>query len=95
MLLARGLFPLSWAIVPTQQPVPAGTGTLAIGRHGSLLGAAQEWAQMYHETWRIERDWFYDPHYHGLDIAAAEKRFAAFLPGPGVAFGSSPISRTR
>ena len=24
---------------------------------------------MYRDTWRIERDFFYDPHYHGLDIA--------------------------
>ena len=30
---------------------------------------SEEWAQMYRETWRIERDYFYDPHYHGLDIA--------------------------
>ncbi len=37
----------------------------------------KQWAQMYRETWRIERDFFYDPHYHGLDIAAAEQRFAA------------------
>ncbi len=34
---------------------------------------------MYHEAWRIERDFFYDPGYHGLDLAATEKRYAAFL----------------
>jgi tricorn protease len=81
MLIARGLFGLQWAIVPTQQPVPAGTGTLATSDLQVYSVPREEWAQMYHETWRIERDWFYDPHYHGLDIAAAEKRFAAFLPG--------------
>ncbi|MDE2108982.1 MAG: PDZ domain-containing protein, partial [Gammaproteobacteria bacterium] len=37
--------------------------------------------QMYREVWRIERDFFYDPHYHGLDIAAAQQRFAVYLPG--------------
>ena len=26
------------------------------------------WKQIYDETWRIERDFFYDPHYHGLDL---------------------------
>ena len=36
---------------------------------------------MYREVWRIERDFFYDPHYHGLDIAAAEKEYAVYLPG--------------
>ena len=38
-----------------------------------------EWKQMYHEVWRIERDFLYDPHAHGLDLAAAEKFYAPFL----------------
>jgi tricorn protease len=80
LLLGRGLFDLSWAIVPAEKPVPAGTGTLATAGLQTYVVPHEEWAQMYHETWRIERDWFYDPHYHGLNIAAAEKRFAAFLP---------------
>ena len=41
----------------------------------------EEWAQMYRDTWRIERDFFYDPHYHGLDVGAAQQRFSVFLPG--------------
>jgi len=40
-----------------------------------------EWRQMYHEAWRLQRDFLYDPHYHGLDIAAAEKKYAIFLDG--------------
>jgi tricorn protease len=34
---------------------------------------------MYHEVWRIERDFLYDPHAHGLDLAATEKFYAPFL----------------
>jgi len=81
LLLARGLLEQQWSIVPTQQPVPAGSGTLPTSALQVYSVPREEWAQMYRETWRIERDWFYDPHYHGLDIAAAEKRFAVFLPG--------------
>ena len=40
-----------------------------------------EWRQMYHEVWRIERDFLYDPGCHGLDLAAAEKLYAPFLDG--------------
>lgn len=40
----------------------------------------EEWAQMYHEVWRIVRDFFYDPGYHGLDLNAAENFYASFLP---------------
>ena len=32
-----------------------------------------EWKQMYHEVWRIERDFFYDPHFHGLDLQARRR----------------------
>jgi len=42
---------------------------------------AAEWKQMFHEAWRIERDFFYDPHYHGLDLGAAEERYGAYLSG--------------
>jgi tricorn protease len=38
-----------------------------------------EWKQMYHEVWRIQRDFLYDPHAHGLDLAAAEKAYAPFV----------------
>jgi len=36
---------------------------------------------MYREVWRIERDFFYDPHFHGLDIAHAEAVFRPFVDG--------------
>ena len=39
----------------------------------------QEWKQMYHEAWRIERDWFYDRNIHGLDLKAAEKKYEPYL----------------
>ena len=42
-----------------------------------------EWEQMYRETWRIERDYLYDPHAHGLDLAAAQKKYERYLPGLG------------
>ena len=40
-----------------------------------------EWKQVYHETWRIEREFLYDPNAHGLDLAKAEKKYAVYLDG--------------
>ena len=40
-----------------------------------------EWKQMFHEVWRIEREFFYDPHYHGLDLQSAEERYGVYLDG--------------
>jgi tricorn protease len=38
-----------------------------------------EWNEMYHEAWRLEREYFYDPHYHGADLQALEKRYLPYL----------------
>lgn len=40
-----------------------------------------EWRQIYKETWRIEREFFYDPNFHGLDLKKAAARYAPFVEG--------------
>ncbi|MFN2443786.1 MAG: PDZ domain-containing protein, partial [Thermoanaerobaculia bacterium] len=39
-----------------------------------------EWKQIYDEAWRINRDYFYDPNFHGADWNAMKEKYAAFLP---------------
>jgi tricorn protease len=39
----------------------------------------EEWRQMYREVWRIEREFFYDPHLHGLDLDWAQKKYAPYV----------------
>lgn len=41
---------------------------------------AAEWAQMLREAWRINRDYFYDPGFHGADWPAVLAKYEAFLP---------------
>jgi tricorn protease len=42
-----------------------------------------EWLQMFREAWRIERDFFYDPGFHGLNLQRAEERYQQFVEGIG------------
>lgn len=42
-----------------------------------------EWKQIYHEAWRVARDFFYDPGMHGVDWKAVRNRYAAKLPSVG------------
>ncbi len=42
-----------------------------------------EWRQIFREAFRIHRDFFYDAHYHGLDLEAAYQKYLAFLPYVG------------
>ncbi|MBN2408862.1 MAG: PD40 domain-containing protein [Candidatus Aminicenantes bacterium] len=39
----------------------------------------EEWRQMYREAWRIEREFFYDPNLHGLNLEKAQKKYAPFV----------------
>ena len=59
----------------------AGAKTLNLSAMEVRVEPAAEWKEMYHEAFRLERDFFYDPGFHGLDLAAAEKKYAAYLPG--------------
>jgi tricorn protease len=59
----------------------SGDGRLKLDDMEVLVDPRAEWKQMYHEVWRIERDFLYDPGYHGYNLAAAEKKYAVFLDG--------------
>ena len=70
-----------WTIAATAGPVEPGKGVLKTGEMEVYVEPLVEWKQMFHETWRIERDFFYDANHHGLDLAAAEKRYAPYVEG--------------
>jgi tricorn protease len=72
-----------WFIAKTDAAPKAGEGGLKLDEMEVYVDPRAEWNQMYHEVWRIERDFLYDPHHHGLDLNAAEKKYAAYLKGLG------------
>jgi tricorn protease len=70
-----------WFIAGTDAPAKAGEGGLKVADAQVRVDPPAEWRQMYHETWRIERDFLYDPGFHGLDLAAAERTYAPWVDG--------------
>jgi tricorn protease len=70
-----------WGIAPTAAPVKPGEGLRPMDSMKVWVDPREEWKQMYHEVWRIERDYFYASNYVGLNLAAAEKHYAGYLPG--------------
>jgi tricorn protease len=74
-----GARPAQYAIVPAATPLKPGDGLLRLTNLEVRVDPVAEWKQMYHEAWRIERAYFYDPHFHGLDIASAEKKYEPYL----------------
>jgi tricorn protease len=69
----------NWAIVPATAPVKPAEGVLKLAEMEVQVDPQAEWRQMYREVWRIERDFFYDPGFHGLNLAAAQKKYEPWL----------------
>ena len=72
-----------WCIAKTDAAPKPGEGALKVDEMETYVDPRAEWNQMYHEVWRIERDFLYDPNHHGLDLNAAEKKYAGYLKGLG------------
>src|ERR1017187_4311337 len=64
---------------PPETPPAPDKGALKTSGIEVRVDPLQEWKQMYREAWRIERDWFYDRNFHGLDLQAAEKKYEPYL----------------
>ena len=58
-----------------------GFGPLKLDNWQVYVEPRAMWKQIYNEAWRIERDFFYDPHYHGLDLEKVRKKYAPYLDG--------------
>ena len=69
----------TWIIAPANAPVKAGDGVLSFGDVKMRVNPHAEWAQMYHEVWRIERAFFYDPNFHGTNTVADEKKYEPYV----------------
>ncbi len=70
-----------WFVVATDHSPKPGEGAINMAGLQVWVDPRAEWHQMFHETWRLERDFLYDAHAHGLDLAAAEKLYAPFVDG--------------
>ena len=68
-----------YVIVPSATPVKPGEGALKLANIEVNVDPIAEWKQMYHEVWRIERSYFYDPNLHGVNAADAEKEYEKYL----------------
>ena len=74
----------SWAITPADELKPGNEHPgkpLNLAGMETTIDPRAEWKQMFDETWRIERDFFYDPNLHGLSLAKVKARYRPYLAG--------------
>jgi tricorn protease len=68
-----------WNLISTTQPARPGEGIVKTAEMEVYVDPRVEWRQMFNEIWRGERDFFYDPNTHGLDIEKAKKLYAPYV----------------
>ncbi len=76
------LRPMATGSGPAAAPPPAPgnqQGALKTTGIEIRVDPVQEWKQMYHEAWHVERDWFYDRNAHGLNLQQAEQKYEPYL----------------
>lgn len=67
-------------ILPLKADQRAGEGRLDLSGLQMRLDLRREWAQIFDEAWRIQRDFFFDETLLGVDWAAMKRKYQALLP---------------
>jgi tricorn protease len=70
----------SWGIVTAGEKPEPGKGMLNLTDIQVKINPQLEWAEIFDEAWRINRDYFYDPGMHGVNWAGMKNKYAVFLP---------------
>ena len=80
---ANGGPPPEFVIAPADAPLKPGEGKLNLSGMQVRVDPRAEWKQMFHEIWQVERSYFYDPRYHGVDTFAEEAKYRPYLDQVG------------
>ncbi len=72
-----------WAIASIDGTITPGDSAIDTEEIQVATDPRAEWREMYHEAFRLQRAFFYDPDYHGLDLGATERYYSKWLDGLG------------
>jgi tricorn protease len=70
----------AWSIADAGDKLDPAKRRLGIENVEVRVDPRAEWKQIYDEAYRLHRDWFYDPNYHGVDLTANKAKYEQFLP---------------
>ncbi len=75
-----------WFLAPISE-LKTGAADSAPGKpvnNGGMVAVVdprRAWRQMYRETWRLQRDFLYDPNLHGVNLAKIQAKYEPYLDG--------------
>ncbi len=72
-----------WGVVSSDKPARAGDGAINVAQMEVRVDPPAEWAQIFRETWRIQREYFYDAQMHGADWDAIYEKYLPLVKHVG------------
>lgn len=72
-----------WGVVGTDRPASVGDGVISTANLTVRVDPRAEWRQIFRETWRIQREFFYDEEMHGADWEAVYDRYEPLVEHVG------------
>jgi tricorn protease len=69
----------AWSMTALGPKVNPSDGRLAVADIEVRIDPRAEWAQIFDEAWRVNRDYFYAPNMHGVDWRAMKQKYGALL----------------
>ncbi len=70
----------TWGLTNLATKIQPGQGRINVETIEVKINPVLEWGQIFHEAWRINRDYFYDPNMHGCNWEQMKKKYEKFLP---------------
>jgi len=72
-----------WGVVAADRPAKAGDGALNVDQLQALVDPKAEWSEVFRETWRFQREFFYDAKMHGANWQAVHEKYLPLLSHVG------------
>lgn len=72
-----------WAVVSTDHPAKPGEGALKMDDLEMMVDPRAEWTEIFRESWRIQREYFYDAKMHGADWTAVYEKYRPLVASVG------------
>jgi tricorn protease len=64
-----------WGVVGTDRPAKPGDGALKMDDLEMVVDPRAEWTEIFRESWRLEREYFYDAKMHGANWTAVYEKY--------------------
>jgi len=68
-----------WGVVATDKLAKVGDGPINVAQVETWVDPHAEWAEIFHEAWRTQRDFFYDAKMQGADWQAVLAKYTPFV----------------